>query len=291
MQNIHIIGYNSRMSKENRFKTAIAALALLPGLSLTGCNNDEETTRNVSITALPDKLPEGVKDIVDSAVRITISGERRFVQSGVKIEGDIFTAGHGFRDDNNKPLQKTCPLDISIETSSNQYTKQASVTSRLTSQDLARIQPLDPLDIPDATIAKIKPKVGDPLFFVNFQKENTKEKNTRGINKLAIFGGIFAGKEQGDIVVFTTKNYGDPPDTEMRLGGSGGAVFNVFGHLVGVSTDSYEKLWKVKKIEEQFNIDITDKKSGDKLPGAAVERITNDTLKQFKKIRADSCVN
>ncbi len=111
---------------------------------------------------------------------------------------------------------------------------------------------------------------GTPLYFVNYQPTEDREyrnpskeallppQHSRGPHTPAILGGIAIRTINPDTIEVVTagKSYGNPDDTDIRMGASGGPVYDSVGELVGriVATDANKM--SVKSFEDSRDIDI-----------------------------------
>lgn len=212
--------------------------------------------------------------------------------SGVRIdEHDYLSAGHCADLRNiSKGLTPYC-MDIRVDIPTNQSdgvtldgTKQAGYSPEGTSatslqflnyQDILLIE-TEPGNQPSydkPTHFRDKSdtvKQGTPLYFANYQPTENREyrnpskeallppQHSRGPHTPAILGGIAIRTVNPDTIEVVTAgdSYGTSKDTDIRMGASGGPVYDKIGNLVGriVVTDANKM--SVKAFENSRNIEI-----------------------------------
>lgn len=239
-------------------KRVVAGSLMAGAMFVAGCsspspevNNSNKpvpisTVSEMQIPQLPDQLPGQIAIAARRAVSIQV-GYTVNQASGVRYDNDtVITAGHVVSDEHTHkllPLQKNCEnLDAyapggnhGLEAAHDKVaaiyddtTDVAAFTLGNTLNGMPQIN--DTLDV-----ATTPPKVGDVVYFVNYEptgdhKMRSPTADTEAYRQPAIYGGVVMRSTVGDptIEVLTgLKSYGVVPDTNSRPGASGGAVFEV----------------------------------------------------------------
>ncbi len=140
---------------------------------------------------------------------------------------------------------------------------------------------------------------GTPLYFVNYQP--TEDRLYRNPNKdaqvppehlpgphtPAILGGIAIRNVNSDTieVISAGKSYGDPVDTDIRFGASGGPVYDQNGNLVArIVAVANEKI-SVETYENNHHIDITDMPDETMLRTIYIKESTPNQIDELQQIK------
>lgn len=248
----------------------------------------------IDLRRIPSHLPDAVAAQLETVVHIAISKEKeRFIGdgfstslfdnhsylSGVKIGPNlVLTAGHALRDTNgNLNTTVNCGdlyITGSTDASGLSGYRANTVTSEVSSFNERDSVPDIALlvtgafsgfdDLKSAQISPLPPRIGDVVYFVNFQPDSLGNERDPGVyenrlNRPAVFPGIVVGTTKtGALQVITglvSYSQGEP-DTRARRGASGGAVFNEFGELVAISSRVSNLLQTASQIAELFGVEI-----------------------------------
>lgn len=243
----------------------------------------------VNTASLPDQLPEPVAQQEQNAALIRTPISRA---SAVRIgEYSWLSAGHLLRNGKGEliPALKACGTiaihsqpyfdgneeidegDLYAIQQISEFGTEKNPADN-TVPDIALLQTQVNITFHGTKLAKRTPKIGDPLFAINYQPTEAGEIRTpdktrltpdqirRGLGKPAIFGVLVVGfLPNGDIVTIDNlKSYGAINDATGREGESGGGFYNSAGELVGLSSLAVlategETPAQVKK---DYNVDV-----------------------------------
>jgi hypothetical protein len=216
---------------------------------------------SVDVGKLPDTLPPAVAVMQHAIVQIHNDADNVTLSGVVLDSHHVLTAGHGFRGISGGLLPLAgCKGETVITGRDAKGNKIDDLSAKIVSAytqnnysipDVCLIETqgsLEALTYPRPVLPSPQPvKNGNPLFFINYERTfnnfvRDPYSDTLEIYDPAIFGGIAFDTWNGDITVKLGKNYGDGiPDTKIRGGASGGAVFDEKGYLVGISVDAARK--------------------------------------------------
>jgi hypothetical protein len=153
---------------------------------------------------------------------------------------------------------------------------------------------------PKIEIAPQPPKIGQPVYFVNFETLNGIERSPsesvvqtlNGVNgnynpalypgeftHPAIFGGIFLGTRKDGFYtsVGGSKSYDKQGDTIVTPEGSGGAVLNSKGQLIGLSVagTTAADLYPIKAFENEEDVHLRNFSRTDLLQDETIQPVTD----------------
>ena len=270
-----------------------------PGESMAASPHVNVSPANT--TRYPE-LPPGVANAISSVVAVLRkvgSGSQALTASGVVLsENQVLTAGHEVDGGNGvlacrRTEAQASGLLTPAAASSNVVSKAA--LKHANTIDLAVLEVESDANfqsLPTATLADSAPAAGSTVYFVNYQPKadgQTRSPLMRGASDPVIFTGIALGTDSHGFAIATGqgKSYGlGEPETLLRKGASGGAVFDAKGNLLGLSvaSDSLEADKTAEALQRKFGVLL---ESG-KYQVAYMQTLSVDTLNDMRS-RLELC--
>lgn len=267
---------------------------------------------DLSLVDIAPKLPEAVKAVAGSAV-LVVKGDG--IGSGVKVAPDEFlTAGHmvvhGDDDGDTYSSNFDCtrltmraraPI---VQVPSYDFMPAHDASGVKTSDiDLAVMWLTDEWSsadrgVPFAPVQDAGNKVGTEAFFVNYEPTSGNLLRSPSLDAAdlaapAEFGGVVIDDTDEKMLVLTGigENYGSGlPDDRVRVGASGGPVFDENGGLEGITQAIYVADSTPENIASEFNVRLTGSLPGkhfDAYQVTIVQKVTPQILGGL--VTAKSC--
>lgn len=264
----------------------------------------------VATNSLPSKLPEAVKRLEGEVGQVIVNVVHpgggvitppifSYLGSGIRINSNyVITAGHMFDRIPNTTTAGSAAECYYLYFDSGEtagpllHGKSSDPgTTSATSPDVgvAKYSDINDgyTDNPPQEQYKVanRPlKIGEKLFFINYEPTadgSIRYPNTGGP---AVFGGVYLGKtDYGDYEILSgLKSYGAVKDTVARPGASGGAVFTADGTLVGLSVKSSIGTYSAYTYEHEFGVKLLGKPSNQGLPFAVAQPINPDLVHSYE---------
>ena len=268
---------------------------------------------SISLDTLPAKLPKAIQEETNNVgvVGVTINNDDSslisglYSASGIEISpGIVLTAGHVLDlagSDNPPPTSTQCE--------SFQFTDPIFVGSMKKSYSTASFKPV--AYTPDLSVIKTETpnwltkvdfgtsntkistrplKVGQALFFVNYEPEANGDYRSFEATGPAIYGGIYVGKTSYNNyrVITGLKSYGKVYDSSSRPGASGGPVFNAAGALVGLIVRATNGTSSVSAYSSYLNVNLKGVKSNKSVSSSIVQPLTPSLINEYKSKMSSS---